>query len=118
MNVAGALQAYRKAVDLKRAAAQQDREARRKKLQRARRVRATRYEEAHALENGDSAPPTLEVNCLCPCLAAVTHGATKCYGLRQIVHAPKGPITSKPQAHNNTYVDRCQNVLSQASCLA
>lgn len=57
----GALQAYRKALELKRSAAHQEREARRKKLQRARRVRASRFAEAHALENGDAAPLHPEV---------------------------------------------------------
>ena len=61
----GALQAYRKALELKRSAAHQEREARRMKLQRARRVRASRFAEAHALENGDAAPLHTEVGHLC-----------------------------------------------------
>ena len=58
---AGALQAYRKALELKRVAAEREREARRKRLQRARRIRAARHAAEHALENGDAALDSLEV---------------------------------------------------------
>ena len=59
--IAGALQAYRKALELKRGAAEREREARRKRLQRARRIRAARHAAEHALENGDAALDSLEV---------------------------------------------------------
>ena len=59
--IAGALQAYRKALELKRVAAEREREARRKRLQRARRIRAARHAAEHALENGDAALDSLEV---------------------------------------------------------
>ena len=104
MYCTGALQAYRKALELKRAAALQDRDSRRRRLQRACHVRASRLEAAHAAENGDAAAPShLEVpSPLSPALLLL-HQHTRSFHprlgtLRQL--GDKGQCTSAWSRHS------------------